>query len=213
MKSADMLIYILKGLNLSFLIYIVTAIVSVPLGMIFALGSISKNIFFNKIIGIYTWIFRGTPLLLQLFFVYYGLPTIGVTLTSFQAASLTFIINYAAYLTEIFRGGIESIDNGQYEASYVLGISYPHMMRKIILPQAIKNSLPSLGNEAITLIKDTALVSAIGMGEILRNSKELVTTTFSITPFILCALIYLGLSSLVVTLFKYIEKNYAKGMR
>ena len=172
-----------------------------------------KNIILKKIIAFYTWIFRGTPLLLQLFFVYYGLPVLGIKLTAFGAASLTFAVNYAAYLTEIFRGGIESIDEGQYEASYVLGLNYIQTMKNIVLPQAIKNVLPSLGNEAITLIKDTALISAIGMAEILRNSKELVTNKFSIVPFILCAFIYLGLSSVIVTLFKYIEKNYAKGMR
>lgn len=213
MKSFEMFLYIFKGLELTFALYFVTLLLSVPLGLIFALGASSKKLLLKKIIEFYTWIFRGTPLLLQLFFVYYGLPIFGIRLTAFGAASFTFAINYAAYLTEIFRGGIESIDNGQYEASYVLGLSYFKTMKNIILPQAIKNSLPSLGNEAITLIKDTALVSAIGMGEILRNSRELVTTRFTIIPFILCAFIYLGLSSVVVRLFKQIEKNYAKGMR
>ncbi len=213
MRSFEMFLYIFKGLRLTFSLYLVTIILSIPLGLLFALGASSKKLILKKIIEFYTWIFRGTPLLLQLFFVYYGLPVFGIKLSPFGAASFTFAINYAAYLTEIFRGGIESIDEGQYEASYVLGLSYFKTMKNIILPQAIKNSLPSLGNEAITLIKDTALVSAIGMGEILRNSKELVTTKFSIIPFILCAFIYLGLSSIVVTLFKHIEKNYAKGMR
>lgn len=213
MESSEMFLYIFKGLQLTLELYVITIILSIPLGLILALGATSKNIVLNKIIGFYTWIFRGTPLLLQLFFVYYGLPVMGITLTAFGAAVFTFTINYAAYLTEIFRGGIESIEAGQYEASYVLGLNYIQTMKNIVLPQAIKNVLPSLGNEAITLIKDTALISAIGMAEILRNSKELVTNKFSIIPFILCALIYLGLSSIIVTLFKYIENNYAKGMR
>lgn len=213
MEISGMFLYIFKGLTLTLELYVVTILLSVPLGMLFALGATSKNILLNKIIGFYTWIFRGTPLLLQLFFVYYGLPVLGITLTAFGAASLTFAINYAAYLTEIFRGGIESIDPGQYEASSVLGLNYVQTMKNIILPQSLKNVLPSLGNEAITLVKDTALISAIGMAEILRNSKELVTNKFTIIPFILCAFIYLGLSSIIVTLFKYIENNYAKGMR
>lgn len=213
MERFEMLLYILKGLQLTLLIYIVTIFISMPLGLLFSLGVTSKNKGVKKSIGIYTWIFRGTPLLLQLFFVYYGLPILGIRLTPFGAAVLTFGVNYAAYLTEIFRGGIESIDKGQYEASYVLGLSYFETMKNIVLPQAIKNSLPALSNEAITLVKDTALVSAIGMAEILRNSKELVTNTFSIVPFILCALVYLGLSSVIVTVFKKIEANYAKGMR
>lgn len=213
MESFEMLLYIFKGLQLTTLLYLVTIILSIPLGLLFAFCATGKNIVLKKIIAFYTWIFRGTPLLLQLFFVYYGLPVLGIKLTAFGAASLTFAVNYAAYLTEIFRGGIESIDEGQYEASYVLGLNYIQTMKNIVLPQAIKNVLPSLGNEAITLIKDTALISAIGMAEILRNSKELVTNKFSIVPFILCTFIYLGLSSVIVTLFKYIEKNYAKGMR
>lgn len=213
MEIAEMFLYIFKGLKLTLELYVVTIFLSVPLGMIFALGATSKNILLKKSIGFYTWIFRGTPLLLQLFFVYYGLPVLGITLTAFGAASLTFAINYAAYLTEIFRGGIESIDSGQYEASSVLGLNYVQTMKNIVLPQSLKNVLPSLGNEAITLVKDTALISAIGMAEILRNSKELVTNKFSIMPFILCTFIYLGLSSVIVTLFKYIENNYAKGMR
>lgn len=213
MEIFDMLKYIFKGLELTLVLYLVTIVLSLPLGLLLALGSTSKNIVLKKSIAFYTWIFRGTPLLLQLFFVYYGLPVLGIKLSPFGAASLTFTVNYAAYLTEIFRGGIESIDEGQYEASYVLGLNYVQTMRNIVLPQSIKNVLPSLGNEAITLVKDTALISAIGMAEILRNSRELVTNKFTIIPFILCAFIYLGLSSVIVTLFKHIENNYAKGMR
>jgi amine acid ABC transporter, permease protein, 3-TM region, His/Glu/Gln/Arg/opine family len=170
-----------RGLQLTTLLYFVTIILSIPLGLLFAFCATGKNIILKKIIAFYTWIFRGTPLL-QLFFVYYGLPVLGIKLTAFGAASLTFAVNYAAYLTEIFRGGIESIDEGQYEASYVLGLNYIQTMKNIVLPQAIKNVLPSLGNEAITLIKDTALISAIGMAEILRNSKDLLPTNFLLYP-------------------------------
>ena len=201
------IIFILNGMKLTINLYIITMVFSLPLGIIFSLGRVSKSAFLNNCIQIYTWIFRGTPLLLQLFFVYYGLPVIGITLTPFTAASVTFIINYAAYFCEIFRGSILGIDKGQYEAAKVLGMSYSQTMRKIIIPQALVTALPPLSNEAISLIKDTSLVSAIGMAEILRNSKEIVTRDFSITPFIICAVMYLILSTVVVLFFKKMEKK------
>ena len=201
------IIFILNGMKLTINLYIITMVISLPLGIIFSLGRVSKSAFLNNCIQIYTWIFRGTPLLLQLFFVYYGLPVIGITLTPFTAASVTFIINYAAYFCEIFRGSILGIDKGQYEAAKVLGMSYSQTMRRIIIPQALVTALPPLSNEAISLIKDTSLVSAIGMAEILRNSKEIVTRDFSITPFIICAVMYLILSTVVVLFFKKMEKK------
>lgn len=201
------IIFILNGMKLTINLYIITMVFSLPLGIIFSLGRVSKSAFLNNCIQIYTWIFRGTPLLLQLFFVYYGLPVIGITLTPFAAASVTFIINYAAYFCEIFRGSILGIDKGQYEAAKVLGMSYSQTMRRIIIPQALVTALPPLSNEAISLIKDTSLVSAIGMAEILRNSKEIVTRDFSITPFIICAVMYLILSTVVVLFFKKMEKK------
>jgi polar amino acid transport system permease protein len=201
------IIFILNGMKLTINLYIITMVFSLPLGIIFSLGRISKSALLNNCIQIYTWIFRGTPLLLQLFFVYYGLPVIGITLTPFTAASVTFIINYAAYFCEIFRGSILGIDKGQYEAAKVLGMCYSQTMRRIIIPQALVTALPPLSNEAISLIKDTSLVSAIGMAEILRNSKEIVTRDFSITPFIICAVMYLILSTVVVLFFKKMEKK------
>ncbi len=203
----DMLIYILKGVGIIVEIYIVTALFSIPISILMALGKISKYKIIKKAIALYTWIFRGTPLLLQLFFVYYGLPNFGIKLSPFQAASITFIINYAAYLTEIVRAGIESIDKGQYEAAKVLGMGYWKTMTRIVLPQTIKRVLPPFSNEAITLVKDTALISVIGLAEILRNSKEIVTREFTIAPFIIAALLYLMITSVIVLIFKKLEKN------
>lgn len=201
------ILFILQGMGLTIKLYIMTMVFSLPLGILLSLGRISKNNMLNNGIQVYTWIFRGTPLLLQLFFVYYGLPVIGITLSPFTAAVLTFIINYTAYFCEIFRGSILGIDQGQYEAAKVLGMSYWQTMIRIILPQALITALPPLSNEAISLIKDTSLVSAIGMAEILRNSKEIVTRDFSITPFIICAAMYLILSTIVVLFFKKMEKK------
>lgn len=203
----DMLIYILKGVGIIVEIYIVTALFSIPISILMALGKISKYKIIKKAIALYTWIFRGTPLLLQLFFVYYGLPNFGIKLSPFQAAAITFIINYAAYLTEIVRAGIESIDKGQYEAAKVLGMGYWKTMTRIVLPQTIKRVLPPFSNEAITLVKDTALISVIGLAEILRNSKEIVTREFTIAPFIIAALLYLIITSVIVLIFKKLEKN------
>lgn len=200
-------IFILKGMKLTVNLYVVTMLFSLPLGILLSLGRVSKNTTLSNIIQVYTWIFRGTPLLLQLFFVYYGLPVVGITLTPFAAASLTFVINYTAYFCEIFRGSILGIDPGQYEAAKVLGMKYWQTMIRIIIPQALITALPPLSNEAISLIKDTSLVSAIGMAEILRNSRELVTRDFSITPFFICAVVYLGLSTIVVIFFKRMEKK------
>lgn len=201
------ILFILQGLGLTVKIYAVTMILSLPLGVILSLGRISKHKLINNSIQLYTWIFRGTPLLLQLFFVYYGLPVIGLTLSPFTAAALTFVINYTAYFCEIFRGSILGIDKGQYEAAKVLGMSYAQTMIRIVIPQALITALPPLTNEAIALIKDTSLISAIGMAEILRNSRELVTRDFSITPFIICAAIYLVISTVVVLVCKKLEKK------
>lgn len=204
---SENIIFILAGMKLTINLYIITMIFSLPLGIILSLGRVSKSSLLNNSIQIYTWIFRGTPLLLQLFFVYYGLPVFGITLSPFTAASITFIVNYTAYFCEIFRGSILGIDQGQYEAAKVLGMNYYQTMKRIILPQALVTALSPLSNEAITLIKDTSLVSAIGMAEILRNSKEIVTRDFSITPFIICAILYLLLSTIVVIFFKKMEKK------
>ncbi|WP_035294943.1 amino acid ABC transporter permease [Clostridium sp. KNHs214] len=200
-----MIIYILKGGIVTLKLYALTIVLSIPLGTIIALAKTFKP--FEKVLGIYTWIFRGTPLLLQLFFLYYGLPVLGIKLTEFSAALITFILNYSAYFAEIIRGGVLSIDQGQYEGAKVLGMNYVETMRRIILPQAFLRIIPSICNEAINLVKDTALVTVIGMGEILRNSKEIVTREFTIVPFFIAAIIYLGISSLIVIFFRRLEKN------
>ncbi|MGM0602233.1 MAG: amino acid ABC transporter permease [Bacillota bacterium] len=201
--------YILEGSIVTFKLYIITAVFSVLLGILGALGKISKFKFLKTVLGFYTWVFRGTPLLLQLFFAYYGLPVIGITLQPFPAAVLTFIVNYAAYFTEIFRAGIDSIDKGQYEAAQVLGLNYRQTMTRIIIPQTIKRVLPPTSNEAINLVKDSALVAAIGLGDLLRAAKVAVTRDFSIVPFIIAAVFYLLISSVIVTVFRKLEQKYS----
>ncbi|MBZ4665878.1 amino acid ABC transporter permease [Mahella sp.] len=201
--------FILQGSLTTVELFFITAVLATPLGFLVAMGEISKFKPLSKLLYLYTWIFRGTPLMLQIFFVYYGLPTFGIKFDSFTAASLAMVINYAAYLAEIFRAGMQSIDIGQIEASRALGMTYGQMMRHIILPQTIKRVLPPVSNEFISLIKDTALVSVIGMGDLLRAAKQVVTRDFNITAFIIAAVLYLLMTSVVVAAFRRLEARYS----
>jgi polar amino acid transport system permease protein len=201
--------YILKGCILTLEIYAITALFSVPLAVILALGKVSGGKVLKRILGVYAWIFRGTPLLLQLFFFYYGLTIFGISLSPMLAAGLTFVINYAAYLMEIFRAGIESIEKGQYEAARALNMNYWQTMRRIILPQTVKRVLPATCNEAINLVKDTALVTVIGMGDLLRAAKEIFTRDFTIIPFVIAAVVYLLMTSVIVSLFRRLERKFS----
>lgn len=199
----------LKGSGITITLYVITLFLSVPLGLGLALIKNSGGKGLSIAVDIYTWCFRGTPLLLQLFFVYFGLPVVGLTLSPFSSACVAFVLNYTAYLAEIFRGGLEAIEPGQYEAAYCLGLTRSQAMGRIIVPQTLKVVLPPLSNEAITLVKDTALVAAIGLGDVLRAAKQIVTRDFDVTPFLLAALFYLFFSSIVILSFKKIEKRMA----
>jgi polar amino acid transport system permease protein len=204
-------IYILAGGGITIQLFAYTLLFSLPLGFVCAMGKTSRIALLRSLLDMYTSVVRGTPLLLQLFFVYYGLPIMipGLRLERFTAAVLTFIVNYGAYFTEIFRAGIQSIDRGQYEAARVIGMNYTQTMRRIVLPQTIKRVLPPVSNEAITLVKDTALVVVLGIGEILRNSKEIVSRDFTIIPFVIAGIIYLILNYGIVLLFRHMEKRYS----
>lgn len=202
-------LFILQGAVISLKVYLVTIVLAIPLGMLCAMGKLAKIPPLRWLLEVYTWLFRGTPLLLQLFFVYYGLPIVGLELTPEMAAYITFVFNYGAYFTEIFRAGIQSIDKGQYEAAKALGMDYKMTMRRIIIPQAVKVILPPLGNEGVTLIKDTALVSAITLADILRNTKTVVARTLNVQGYIIAAILYLIMTFVIINIFKYIEKRFA----
>jgi polar amino acid transport system permease protein len=216
----DITAYIAMGAGVTLKVFCVTLIFSIPLGIICALGKLNRfkalrgipGTLLRGILGAYTWIFRGTPLLLQLFFTYYGLGIISdgrIALGPEMAAYLTFIFNYAAYFTEIFRGGIQSIGKGQYEAAKALGMNPWLTMKRIILPQAVKIILPPLGNESINLIKDTALCSVITVTEILRNANRVMSRDFNISALVIAAAIYLLLTFVVIQVFRRLEKRYA----
>jgi polar amino acid transport system permease protein len=204
--------YILKGAGVTLQIYAVTLVFSIPLGVVCALGKISRFRILKAIIGAYTWLFRGTPLLLQLFFVYYGVAAItggAIQFDALTAACIAFVVNYAAYFTEIFRAGVQSIDRGQYEAAKALGMRPWQTMRRVILPQALKLVLPPMGNEAITLIKDTALCSVITVTEIMRNAQVTVSRDVRIEGLIIAAVIYLCFTFVIIQIFCVLEKRYA----
>jgi polar amino acid transport system permease protein len=153
----------------------------------------------------YIWIMRGTPLLLQLIFIYYGLGMMGIAFPRFEAAIIAFIINYAAYLAEIFRGGLQSVPRGQYDAAKVLGFSKIQTFFKIILPQVVKIVVPSFGNEVINLVKDTSLVYVIGLGDILRAGNIAASRDVTLMPYLLVGLIYLIMTAVVTLLLRRSE--------
>lgn len=198
-----------SGLTITLSVFILTLIISIPLGIIVAIGRIKGTNITKRVIDLYILVMRGTPLLLQIIFIFFGLPLLGVKFSRFTAAILAFVLNYGAYFAEIFRGGIESIDEGQREASKVLGISDAQMYRRIILPQSIKIVLPSIGNEVISLVKDTALVYVVGLEDILRVGKIATNTDASLVPLLLVGVIYLILVLIISLLFKKLEKKYS----
>jgi polar amino acid transport system permease protein len=199
----------LSGLEITLRIFFLTLLFSIPLGILVAVGRLSKLKPLVKVIEFYIWVMRGTPLLLQIIFIYFGLPIIGITFERFPAAMIAFILNYAAYFGEIFRGGIASIDKGQYDAAKVLGFTPVQTFIRIILPQMIKIVLPSVANEVITLVKDTALVYVVGLGELLRSGKIASNRDASLVPLVMVGVFYLALTWVLTKLFQRIEKRYA----
>ncbi|MCX7920884.1 MAG: amino acid ABC transporter permease [Clostridia bacterium] len=195
-------------------LFAITLVFSIPLGLIIALAQVLKFKALRSAAHFYIWLMRGTPLLLQVYFVFFGfnflLNELGIdNIERFPAACIAFGLNYAAYFAEIFRAGIQSIDKGQYEAADVLGMTYPQTMRRIILPQMIRRVLPPVSNEVITLVKDTALVYAIGLSELLKAAKDMVVRDFSVIPFGVAAAFYLIMTLLLTWAFKRLEKRYS----
>lgn len=203
---------IANGLGVTVSLFLIVLVLSVPFGVLAALLRLSPIGIVRKIMAFYVYIMRGTPLMLQILFIYYGLPFIpyvGVQLDDTTAAVISFVLNYAAYLCEIFRGGIQSIPKGQYEGAKVLGFTYVQTMRKIILPQVIKRVLPPLANETINLLKDTSLVYILAMNDVLRITRGIVQRDFDTSAFIVAAIFYLIMTFVLTNNFNYLEKRYA----
>lgn len=202
-----------QGAKTTLTLFFVTLALAVPFGLVLALVRISRWRVLSQLVNAYIWLMRGTPLMLQMLFIYFALPfvpVIGVRLPDFPAAIVAFALNYAAYFAEIFRAGIQSVDRGQYEGSKVLGMTYLQTLRRIVLPQMVQRVLPPMSNETITLIKDTSLIYVLALNDILRTARGIVQRDFTTTPFLVAAAFYLLMTLVLTWLFQHMEKRYAK---
>ena len=203
---------LIEGTGVTLQVFLITLLLSLPLGLGLALARISRFKSVSVAVNGYIWLMRGTPLMLQMLFIYFALPfvpVIGIRLPDFPAAIVAFVLNYAAYFAEIFRAGIQSIERGQYEGARVLGLTYAQTMRRIVLPQVIKRILPPVSNETITLVKDTSLIYVLAMNDLLRAARGIVQRDFSTTPFIVAGAFYLLMTLVLTYGFQRLEKKYA----
>lgn len=199
---------LLEGLKMTLGVFILTLLGSLPLGVLVALAQKSSLFVVRWATNAYVTIMRGTPLLLQIVFVYYGLSLANiVTLPRFEAAVLTFILNYAAYFAEIFRGGMQAVNKGQYDGAKVLGFNSIQTMRYIILPQVFKTVMPSVGNEVISLVKDSSLVYVIGLGDLMRAGNIAVARDITLVPYLMVGALYLLLTVFLTSILRAIENR------
>ncbi len=203
---------LVEGAGVTLQVFLITLVLSVPFGLALALMRISRFRALSGLVNGYIWLMRGTPLMLQMLFIYFALPfmpVIGIRLPDFPAAIVAFVLNYAAYFAEIFRAGIQSIDRGQYEGARVLGLTYAQTMRRIVLPQVVKRILPPISNETITLVKDTSLIYVLAMNDLLRAARGIVQRDFTTTPFIVAGAFYLIMTLVLTYGFQRLEKKYS----
>lgn len=179
-----------------------------PLGLGLALLRVRRVPALSTFANLYVWAIRGTPLLMQLFLIYYGLPQVGITLSPFAAASLGMTVNSAAYLAEIMRAGIQSVDRGQMEAARSLGLTYGAAMRHVVLPQAAKRVVPPMGNEFIAMLKDSSLVSTIAMVDLMRSAQQVISSTFRpMEVYLVAGLMYLFLTTFFTAGVAWLERK------
>ncbi len=196
-----------SGLGMTLMLFCLTLLFALPLGLIISLGAICKFKIIKLPIKVFVWVIRGTPLMLQLMLFFYGPGLLGLTaLNNFTAALIAFVINYACYFSEIFRGGIESIPKGQYEAGRVLGLTKVQVFFKIVLMQVVKNILPPMSNEFLTLVKDTALANTITVVEITWIAKRF-TSEGLLWPLFYSGVFYLAVCGILTVVFNRIEKK------
>ena len=199
----------LEGTKYTLGLFFITLLIAIPFGMVIAAFELSKSKIVSSITKGFVWIIRGTPLMLQLIVVMYvpGL-VFGMPMRErFLAAIIAFGINYAAYFAEIYRGGIQSIPQGQYEEGYLLGFKRKQIVSRIVIPQVFKRIMPPMSNEVITLVKDTSLANIIGIVEIIMTAKTIVSTKGIIWPLFYTGVFYLVMSGVLTILFNYIEKK------
>lgn len=207
MLSWSQISFILEGVYVTLQYSIAAVVCGLVIGIILALCKISKNKYIRRFADIYTSLFRGTPLIIQLSIIYFGLP---LKLSVITAGVVSFSLNSAAYISEIIRAGINSVDKGQFEAARVLGISEYRTMIDIILPQAIRTILPSLINELINMIKESALISTIGGVDLMRRATMISAETYDFfSPMFIAAITYYVLIMITSILGKLLEKRFA----
>lgn len=202
---------LLRGMVMSIALFAATIIFALPLGLPFALGENSKVAPIRWFCKAFVYVFRGTPLMLQLFFFYFFFPIfLGIRMSAFPTAVITFVLNYAAYFAEIYRGGIKSVELGQYEAAHSLGLSKGQTFRDIVLPQMIRIVIPPVSNEVITLVKDTALASCIALAELMKVAQSVVNRDGTLIAYLVAAAIYLIFTFIVTVILSKLEKSYSK---
>lgn len=205
---------LLEGLGTTLKIFFLTLVMALPLGLVISLGSMSKYKVIKYPVKTLIWIIRGTPLMLQLIVFGLGPGLLGIRgMNMFVAVIIAFVLNYACYFAEIFRGGIESIPKGQYEAGAVLGLTKTQVFFKVVLLQVIKRIIPPMGNEFLTLVKDTSLANTIMIYEITWNAKRMMNSEHILWPLFYSGLFYLALCGILTLIFNRLEKNldYYKG--
>lgn len=199
---------LIPGIKVTFPLTIISFSVSLVLGLLLALVQVANIPGLKQFSKFYIWVFRGTPLIVQLFIIFFGLPNVGIILNAFPAAVIGFGLNLAAYNAEVFRASILAIPEGQTEAAYMIGMTYTQAMRRVILPQAWPISFPSLFNNLISLLKDTSLAASITVVELFTVTQQIAARTYE--PFALyieAAVIYLVFSTLLTWLQDYLEKK------
>lgn len=199
---------LLDGAKVTIEIFFIVIILSIPLGAVLAFLMQIKFKPLEWLLTLYVWVMRGTPLLLQLIFLYYVLPNIGIVMDRLPAAIVAFTLNYAAYFAEIFRGGIAAIPKGQYEAAKVLKLSPFQTIFYVILPQVFKIVLPSVFNETINLVKDSSLVYVLGVGDLLLASKTATNRDASLAPMFIAGVLYLLMIGVVTIISRQTEKKF-----
>lgn len=200
---------LIGGTKITLLLFVITLILSIPLGIILSWGLRSHFKLLRWLLSGYVWLMRGTPLLLQLIFIFYGLPTIGIVFERFTAAIVAFTLNYAAYFAEIFRGGLQAVSQSQREAAVVLGLSKLQSFRFIVWPQVLKIVLPSIGNEVINLVKDSSLVYVLGIGDLLRAGNVATARDVTLLPLLMVGIIYLIMTAVLTYIQSKIERRFS----
>ena len=203
---------LLNGAKMTIIITIVSVFIGLIISLFLALGKMSKILVINKICSAYIFFFRGTPLLMQIYFLYFGLPQFNPALTiksPFLAAVIAYVLNTAAYLAENIRAGIESIDKGQYEAAKTLGMTYAQTMRLIIIPQTVRRLIPPVGNEFIMVLKDVSLVAIIGLSDLTKVTRAISSSSATALVYIPAMIIYLIITAIFTIVFNKLEKRYS----